>query len=506
MPVQWTEWKKLGSGGDAVNGLSTYITSNALNTTVGGTQSNVSVTPGSGRTVQMGDIVISSNNGSLGYFGRVTDITGSTVVVTTDSCIRGAQGTPGTNGTNGTDGFTPNGSNTQVLLGDGSLRYKTAQSQNAETSLLKDLFPASKTDFHNIAVIGDYYMNTPTGTYIGNGYVTKDTLKAKLLDLGSDTTKYLCNDGTWAVPASGSVTYPISLANGGTGRDNSANTANIGFGENALNLLTGGTANVAIGTPSLNRLTTGSHNTAVGRSALINISTDDYNTAIGAFAGAYENSGSAGLTSASNSVFIGANTYGGANSRTNQIVIGYGASGYADNTITLGNNSILSSGGLRCKSTTISTLSDTRVKEDIEPANLEMCLDAVKRLPVTRYKYKDFMGDYVDVHMTGFLADDVEKVFPKSVSTHDEYFPVLDENGEKTYEDIEEVITERDEDGKDVERVKVRQVEKKFLMEDVKLLTMTEAIPTLWGAVQCLLQKVENLESEIEKLRLVKTS
>jgi hypothetical protein len=113
-------------------------------------------------------------------------------------------------------------------------------------------------------------------------------------------------------------------------------------------------------------------------------------------------------------------------------------------------------------------------------------------LPVSRYKYKDFTGEHTDTHVTGFMADDVETIFPKSVSVSDQYFPVLDENGEKTYEEIEETTT--DPDG--TIKTSTRTVAKMFLIKDVKDITMTEAIPTLWGAVQELMAKVEKLEQK----------
>jgi hypothetical protein len=92
----------------------------------------------------------------------------------------------------------------------------------------------------------------------------------------------------------------------------------------------------------------------------------------------------------------------------------------------------------------------------------------------------------IDENVTGWLADDVERVFPKSVQKQDRYFPVLDENGEQVYEELE------DEDG-------IRLVPKMFLLEDVKDITMTEAVPTLWGAVQRLIQSVEELEKLVLK-------
>jgi hypothetical protein len=260
---------------------------------------------------------------------------------------------------------------------------------------------------------------------------------------------------------------------------------------------------IAIGLSALagiNGSTGSAMNIAVGRYALAGLSLGDLNVAIGADAGTYASNGGNTVTETNNSVYIGSNTYVGATSgRTNQIVIGYGASGRGNDTVQIGNGSI-SSIRVGPGITTLTGPSDERLKEEIEPANLEICIDAVKRLTVTRYKYKDFAGACRDKHRTGFLADDVEKVFPKSVTMMDEFFPVLDENGEEIFEEIEENIEDRGENGKIVTRTISRNVKKQFLIENVKSVTMTEAIPTLWGAVQQLIKKGEEKDVFIRDL------
>jgi hypothetical protein len=264
------------------------------------------------------------------------------------------------------------------------------------------------------------------------------------------------------------------------------------------------TPNIALGIGALankdwNTADSYNRNVVLGNYAMTGLLSGSRNVAIGADAGTYLNNSGTVATDANNSVFIGDSTYVGATSgRTNQIVIGYGASGNGSNTVTLGNNSIAS---LWCHATTISYTSDIRVKEDVKPADISMCLAAVKNLPVTRYKYKDFVGEYNDKHVTGFLADDVEKIFPKSVTKHDRYYPILDENGEQIYETVEEDIVEHNEDGQEIIRKTTRKVEKQFFLKDVKSLAMTESVPTLWGAVQCLSKQLEELKSEVRELK-----
>ena len=62
--------------------------------------------------------------------------------------------------------------------------------------------------------------------------------------------------------------------------------------------------------------------------------------------------------------------------------------------------------------------SDARLKENIETANLDICYDIVKNVPLRRYRWKDevYSNEQVkDRSQLGFIADEVEKYFPKSV-------------------------------------------------------------------------------------------
>ena len=200
-------------------------------------------------------------------------------------------------------------------------------------------------------------------------------------------------------------------------------------------------------------------------------------------------------SNSANAVVIGANSY--ATNANNSVVIGTKACVTAPNTVVLGGNYVQY---LRCQVQTISSLSDRRVKEDIQAANTAQCLVDVNRLPVSRFKYKEFTGNHIDKHRTGFLADDVEKVFPKAVSYCDETFPELDEGGNKI------MIPETDEEGNPVYKTvvnengeKVQQQvmrEKTFILKDVKSIAVQDAIPTLWGAVQELTKRLEVLENK----------
>ena len=67
---------------------------------------------------------------------------------------------------------------------------------------------------------------------------------------------------------------------------------------------------------------------------------------------------------------------------------------------------------------TWSTSSDSRLKEDIVDANIDTCLNIVENLPLKKYKWKysTYSDDQInDRRQLGWIAQDVEAFFPKSV-------------------------------------------------------------------------------------------
>jgi hypothetical protein len=124
-----------------------------------------------------------------------------------------------------------------------------------------------------------------------------------------------------------------ALQNNTTGASNTAN------GAQALLNNTTGTQNTANGQSALFSNTTGGGNTANGVSALQNNTTGASNIALGVNAGRFITGGSTANTITNNSVFLGFDTRAGANNQTNQIVIGFQATGLGSNTAVIGNSS-----------------------------------------------------------------------------------------------------------------------------------------------------------------------
>lgn len=108
-----------------------------------------------------------------------------------------------------------------------------------------------------------------------------------------------------------------------------------------------GNNNIGIGITPLQSNVLGDYNIAIGTFALGTLSFGDNNIAIGYNAGVYQSDGINALASPEDSIYIGTDTKsgsdpsGGEDDITNEIVIGYNATGNGSNTITLGNTSII---------------------------------------------------------------------------------------------------------------------------------------------------------------------
>ena len=112
---------------------------------------------------------------------------------------------------------------------------------------------------------------------------------------------------------------------------NEGGNRNTAVGKNALKSNTSGITNVALGSSALERNTTANSNTAVGHASSYLLNSGQNNVSLG-----YESSKS--MTSANQNVIIGAGANPSAETGTsNQVVVGYTATGQANNSVTLGN-------------------------------------------------------------------------------------------------------------------------------------------------------------------------
>lgn len=261
--------------------------------------------------------------------------------------------------------------------------------------------------------------------------------------------------------------YNVAVGSGSGNKLTSGNTNTL-VGYQAGQGMTSGSNNVMMGGYAGNS-NVGSQNTFLGTaSGRYMGSSGTYNTLIGYNSGAVYGTGTGQNGTSNYCIFIGSESRPNASGDINEIVIGSStgtttatrAIGGGSNTITLGNSQITR---LRCQVTSITALSDERVKKNIEIADTEKMIAALRAIPVKRYEFDKEINDGPDKHRLGFIAQDVQKVFPKSVET---------KLGEITGEG-----------------------EKKI--ENPLELTQDFAIPVLWGVVQNLVARVEELELKL---------
>jgi hypothetical protein len=128
-------------------------------------------------------------------------------------------------------------------------------------------------------------------------------------------------------------------------------------------------------------------------------------------------------------------------------------------------------------SSTWTISSDERLKENIELADLDICYDAVKNIPLKRYTWRSefYSNEQIkDRSKIGWIAQDVRNVFPKAVGIHKFiYNEVKNEEGE--------VISQES-------------------IDDCLSLNSDQIYATLYGAVQKLMNTVEDLQARIQQL------
>jgi hypothetical protein len=174
--------------------------------------------------------------------------------------------------------------------------------------------------------------------------------------LGKGGSAFNVAVGTNALAANTTGAYIVAVGNGAlqsntTGNSNTAvglsalfvNTTggfNSAFGLASLNQNSSGGFNTALGAYALESNSTGGNNVGIGYYSLRRNTTGSNNLAIGYLAGYYITGGATDNALANNSLFLGANTKANASGESNQIVIGYDATGLGSNSVVLGNSTI----------------------------------------------------------------------------------------------------------------------------------------------------------------------
>jgi len=116
---------------------------------------------------------------------------------------------------------------------------------------------------------------------------------------------------------------------------------------------------------------------------------------------------------------------------------------------------------------------------------------------VSEWDWLPIAGAHLNKHATGFMADDVVKVFPGAVTKEDAYLTVRDASGKAQMVPAPPTPPWQDPDGgPGSPRTETRLIEKTQEFKDLQYVCLADALPTLWGAVQKLIQEVEALKQK----------
>ena len=315
---------------------------------------------------------------------------------------------------------------TNTSFGQFALILNTTGFKN--TAIGKDALISNMTGDANTAVGAFTLVSNTTGfanTAIGNEALLSNSTGAQNTAIGrwalEDNTT---GDSNTAIGHTALTKNTTGIQNTSIGIaslfNNTTGNTNVAIGGSALTSNTTGSMNTAVGISALQNNTTGDSNTGIGRSSLFSNTTGTDNIAIGNMAGGFIANGSTNtITSAS--VFLGSNTRALNNNGINQIVIGQSAIGGGSNTVTLGNNSITT---LRCQTTSITSLSDSRDKKEILP--ISEGIEFVNKLKPITFKWDTRDGAKTDIKAAGFIAQDLLEV--QESSEIGEYLDLVSNN------------------------------------------------------------------------------
>jgi trimeric autotransporter adhesin len=349
------------------NANSSLIVNNGFNTSIGYSALLGSVTPSSNTGVR---------NTAIGSNAIYSNSSGS------DNASMGSQSMY-----NNTTGNSNTAMGQAALFNNTTGAFNVAYGANALFNNVAGMSGVA------IGVRSQYYANNTPSTYINsNTSVGHNSLEGSSLPANNTGTE--------------NVAFGYDALKG-----NSSGNSNSAIGSNALKSNTSGSDNTACGRIALSNNTLGNSNTAVGLGALISNALGSFNTAIGRGAGP-----------------------DGLNNLTNTTCIGYNALATVNNALILGNTSANVGIGLSNPTHKLQLSADDAVKpttntwtiiSDLRLKNIDGTytkgLQEILQLKPLLYHYKNtgdvsFSEKTLNTQSVGFLAQDVQQVFPECVS------------------------------------------------------------------------------------------
>ena len=129
--------------------------------------------------------------------------------------------------------------------------------------------------------------------------------------------------------------------------------------------------------------------------------------------------------------------------------------------------------------------SDERLKDNIVLADVDRCVEIIRAVPLKHYRWKDdvYTLDQVeDRSKLGWIAQDVEKVFPKAVGTHPFHY-------NQVYEDVVQ------DDGSTIKTLVSEDV-----IEDCRDLNADQLYAVMYGAIQKLISENDAQTQKLNSL------
>ena len=228
----------------------------------------------------------------------------------------------------GTQALQNNQGGANVAVGYLALNSNTTGSSNVAVGGFETL-QSNTTGSNNVAIGRGALKSVVSGsTNVAIGFNSANA-NTSSNNIAIGATSFLNNTtGTFNVVVGVSALNAAGAASNNTAIGYQALTANTGDN------------NLAIGLNAAFTQTTATNNTVIGGSALAFNTTGSQNNSFGRNAGAYITGGTIQNTISNNSIYIGNDTKALADNETNQIVIGYNATGAGSNTVTLGHTTI----------------------------------------------------------------------------------------------------------------------------------------------------------------------
>ena len=139
--------------------------------------------------------------------------------------------------------------------------------------------------------------------------------------------------------------------------------------------------------------------------------------------------------------------------------------------------------------------SDERYKENIVDADLDICYNNIKSLKLKRFKYKEevYRDPSSDTTKLGFLAQEVETIFPKSV-TNTELTTWVNYSGKSEILGSDGVTKIKP--GDRVQDVLAGSV----VVDDFKTMNEEQILRSMYGAFKKMQEKIESLEAKVKVL------